>query len=184
MESWKDILKNKDVKNNLSGSNQKLDDIPRKKMIDMSKKEPRISLNDDFTLYNAADSRLYIDGELIQKFPVKKPMFGIKDGKLIISQFIAKNSSWKKILNGHQFDIVSLIDDDLEFRIHGDYDNQEINSQHDVIFDGTIPTITLEFSIEKVLNYLFEPINYKYYPEKNNGHKNGGLISHDKHLRV
>lgn len=165
------------------------------------KKENQVHLTNDkiMPMYSARDSHLFIDGQEITHFPADKPMFGIQAGELIISIFIMKLPNWKQICKGHHFDIVSLVDDDNEYRLSADYDAQKMTSRGDIIFDGLIPSTTLHIPVIGQIEGYVEAINPKFYPHEGVDfsktlnqnirpltggkaiHAKGGRVSHDKH---
>ncbi|RRG11653.1 MAG: hypothetical protein DUD35_05460 [Lactobacillus sp.] len=144
-----------------------------------------------FSVYDVRQSRLFIDGNLIQGFAPDRPMFGIKDNKLLISQPVLKSKNWNWIFSGRHFDIVSPIDDANEIRLHGEYDSKTCGTINDILFDGGVPAVTLLFKIYGRYAGDIEPISSQFYdgvnfsqPTKTIHSLKGGTVSHDKHYRI
>jgi hypothetical protein len=131
-----------------------------------------------FSVYDVRQSRLFIDGNLIQGFVPDRPMFGIKDNKLLVSLPVLKSPNWQKVLGGHRFDIVSPTSDTTEARFSGNYDNQTIDIDGDILFDGTIPELTLLFQVDGHVENYFEPI------QNNFQHAKGGVVDNGKQFWI
>lgn len=131
-----------------------------------------------FAIYDAQDSNLFIDGQIIKGFAADKPMFGIKDHKLLVSLPVLKSPNWQKVLGGHRFDIVSPTSDTTEARFSGNYDNQTIDIDGDILFDGTIPELTLLFQVDGHVENYFEPI------QNNFQHAKGGVVDNGKQFWI
>lgn len=109
-------------------------------------------------VYRVAESQLFIDGQEISHFTPDKPMFGIKNGRLLITLLILRYQNWGKIMYGHTFKIVSPVDDSNELVISGKYDSAKASTDGDIIFDGTVPTVTILFALVGGFQVDFEPI--------------------------
>lgn len=112
----------------------------------MELKNDNKKLNSNVRIYDASESNLFIDGNVIQGFPADRPAFGIKDNTLLISQPILRSPNWMKIINGHKFEITSPIDNTHQLKIYGKYSSSEAYIKGNVLFDGNIPSITIMFN--------------------------------------